>query len=383
MGVTELRIRSVYDNTILQTYTLRVGGPLSGLNVQVTEPKAGVPLYDVCPQGDSTVSVGYYSWNPSDTYFVCGQSYTVAVGLYPAQEYRFDSNTIFTINGRAATIELLEDDYVRLTYQFAPVAHELQYQQKVAETCTTDGSKAHYVCSECGKLFWNAAGTKEITDVSELVIPASHKYSNAIDAECNVCGEIRIIPADVENIFSDVQGNAWYVQYVQFAFDERIMIGKGVYTFGIGENMSRAEFVQALYNYEGKPEVTYQEHFTDVDQDAWYADAVTWAYNNNIASGYPGGAFGVEDEIDRQQLVQLLYKYAQWKQMDMMTNDSAMDEFSDGNKAAGWAKDALNWAITQGVMSGKGKSDGTVAIDPEGFATREQCATMLKNLLVP
>jgi len=111
--------------------------------------------------------------------------------------------------------------------------------------------------------------------------------------------------------------------------------------------------------------------------DAWYVDSILWAKENGITSGKADGIFGVGNNITRQDLAKMLYSYAELKGFDISKNDNAIDIFTDRNKVQGYAKDAMNWAVTQGIMSGKGNG----RLDPAGKATRAECAQMMMKLM--
>ena len=130
-----------------------------------------------------------------------------------------------------------------------------------------------------------------------------------------------------------------------------------------------------IYNLEKRPgggEIS----FTDVTDGQWYTEAVTWAANNGIVSGYGNDTFGPNDAVTREQLAVILYRYAQYKGYNT-TISQDLSVFADGNSASGWAVEALEWAVSQGVMAGKG---GNI-LDPIGTATRAEVAQMFFNYL--
>ena len=140
-------------------------------------------------------------------------------------------------------------------------------------------------------------------------------------------------------------------------------------------NISRAEFVQVLYQYAGKPEVSYSSKFSDVAESAWYAKAVIWASDNGIIAGKGNGLFDPSGAASREQIALMLYKFAIYKQLDveiMGGTQTTIDNFEDASKVSSWAKDALNWALAYGIMSGKGTK-----LDPSGQARRSEFAAML------
>ena len=147
------------------------------------------------------------------------------------------------------------------------------------------------------------------------------------------------------------------------------MSGTGTNTFAPGNNLTRAMLAQILYNNEGKPSASGNA-FTDVQSGAWYTDAITWATQKGIVSGYGNGQFGPDDHITREQLAVMLWRYA-----GQPTSNASLNGFTDIDKASSYALTALQWAVEKGIISGKG--NGT--LDPTGNATRAEVAQMLMN----
>ncbi len=182
----------------------------------------------------------------------------------------------------------------------------------------------------------------------------------------------------VTDVFDDVKSTDWFVKSVQYVYDHGIMAGtNGGKSFSPNGKLTREQFTQVLYAYEGKPEVTNMSGFSDVDPKAWYAKSVYWAKEKGITGGKPNGTFGVNENISRQDLAVMLYTYAKIKNYDLTKNDTALDNFDDKGKVSNYAKDAMKWAVTQGVISGKGNGK----VDPIGTATRAECATMIMKLI--
>ena len=174
------------------------------------------------------------------------------------------------------------------------------------------------------------------------------------------------------NPFSDVAEGAWYYDAVRYASENGLMGGYGNGRFGPNDNLSRAQFAQILFNKEGRPVVNYLLQYGDVATGAWYTEAVRWATSRDIVGGYGNGMFGPNDNITREQLAVMLWRYA--------GSPAATDKelhFTDADKASGYALEALRWAVENGVMIGKG--NGQLA--PQGLATRGQVAQMLMNFL--
>ncbi len=173
--------------------------------------------------------------------------------------------------------------------------------------------------------------------------------------------------------FTDLESTgAWYHEAVDYVLKSGLMDGFGSGLFGPDRPLTRAQFAQILYNKEGRPAVTGGSTFADVATNAWCAPAVAWAVEQGIAGGYGNGLFGPDDNITREQLAVMLWRYA--------GSPGAVGgelHFSDAGQISGYASDALRWAVENGIMHGTG--GGILA--PQGLATRAQTAQMLKNLM--
>ena len=184
--------------------------------------------------------------------------------------------------------------------------------------------------------------------------------------------------ASVTEIFDDVKAGAWYVNSVQYVYDNGIMVGNGN-KFKPDAPVKREEFVRVLYNHSKTPKVTISNPYADVVAGQWYEKSVLWAKEKNIANGKIKDGkviFGVGQQITREELALMIYKYAKLQGYNMAKDDTAINKFSDSKKVSTWAKDAMNWAVSRGVMSGKGAK-----LDPQGNATRAECASMIKNMI--
>ena len=114
--------------------------------------------------------------------------------------------------------------------------------------------------------------------------------------------------------------------------------------------------------------------FQDVTDDQWYSNAVLWAAEHEIVGGYGNGQFGPTDSITREQFAVILYNYAVYTGVDT-TASSDLSSFTDAEFTSAWAKEAVSWAVSVGLLSGKGNG----ILDPTGTATRAEVAQMLMN----
>lgn len=169
--------------------------------------------------------------------------------------------------------------------------------------------------------------------------------------------------------YSDVAETAWYYDAVKYVTEKGLMNGVGNDRFAPNSNLTRAMFAQILYNKAGKP-AAGASTFTDVAAGQWYADAVSWAAAQGVVNGIGNGMFGPNNNITREQLAVMLYRYA-----GSPAVTGSVTGFNDAGQISSYAKDAMAWATTNGVMNGKG--DGR--LDPKGLATRAEVAQMMQN----
>ena len=188
---------------------------------------------------------------------------------------------------------------------------------------------------------------------------------------------------DVSTVFRDVKSTDWWYSAVQYAYANGLMTGKSADTFDPAGKLTRDQFVQVLYSHSGKPNTTAANKFPDVKEDGWYRNAVLWANEKGVVAGNGDGTFGVGKDISREALALMLYKYAGLNNYNLNSDQGVIEQFADGAKVSTWAQEALDWAVTQGIMSGKGTGGdlSTYKLDPQGSATRAECAAMMRMLL--
>ena len=121
---------------------------------------------------------------------------------------------------------------------------------------------------------------------------------------------------DVSDIFIDIASNAWYKDAVQYAYDNGLMTGVSDTEFAPEATTTRAMIVSILARLEN---VTSAEAagFADVSADDWYATAVNWAASAGVVSGTGDGNFSPNAAITREQLAAMLMNYSAWKGEDV------------------------------------------------------------------
>ena len=175
--------------------------------------------------------------------------------------------------------------------------------------------------------------------------------------------------------FTDVDTAKWYHLSVDYVLTHKMMNGVSSRAFAPNANLTRGMLVQILYNLEGKSKGT-AANFSDVQADAWYAEAVGWAATNKVVTGYADGTFRPNAAVTREQAAAILYRYAQSKGIDVSVGENTnILSYVDVQQASEYAIPALQWAVGAGVLNGK--NGGRLA--PTGTATRAEIAAIMQR----
>ena len=176
--------------------------------------------------------------------------------------------------------------------------------------------------------------------------------------------------------FYDVKKDSWYYDSVRNAYHQGWMNGTGDGIFDPNGNMTRAMFVTILYRAEGQPQIDNIPKFDDVAKNKYYAQAVSWAAENEIITGISDTEFAPEKNITREEMAAVMSRYADYKGMNTDSKDH-LTVFADANAISGWAREKVAWAVGTGLISGKGGN----RLDPLGSATRAETASILHRFL--
>ena len=172
--------------------------------------------------------------------------------------------------------------------------------------------------------------------------------------------------------FIDVAEGDWFYDAVVYAYQNELMDGVGGNRFAPNSETTRAQLVTILYRLEGEPAVSGDLPFTDVEAGIWYTDAILWAAQNNIVNGVSDTEFAPGDDLTRQQLVTILYRYAEAKGYDVSAS-ADLSGYPDADQVQDYAQPAMAWAVAENII--QGMEDGT--LKPAGNASRAQIATIL------
>ncbi|MDR0813700.1 MAG: S-layer homology domain-containing protein [Oscillospiraceae bacterium] len=174
------------------------------------------------------------------------------------------------------------------------------------------------------------------------------------------------------NPFADVQAKDWFAGAVEYVSKNGLMAGVSTTEFAPGAPMTRAMLATVLYRIAGQPRVSGASTFSDVAAEQWYTNAVIWANAEGIVAGYGDGIFGTNDNITREQIVAILYRYAKLKGYDVSATTD-ISRYTDAAAVSDYALAAVKWANAIGLLSGRTET----TIVPEGNATRAEVATLL------
>lgn len=194
-------------------------------------------------------------------------------------------------------------------------------------------------------------------------------------ALCLVCS---LLPGTAlaagENPFTDVPASHWAHDDITYVYENDLMNGTDGSLFSPESTTTRAQVVTVLYRLAGQPAADWENPFWDVPASAWFHDAVTWAWENDITGGVSSTHFGAGNAVTREQLATFLYRYAQDQGYDTSAR-ADLSGYSDAGLVSSYATEALSWANATVLITG---TTGTT-LSPKGSATRAQVATILSR----
>jgi len=271
--------------------------------------------------------------------------------FYRTFEIRFDINvelSDITING-------FKDD-LAITMPYTPVNGELTYSMTL------------YYLDESGKLHKIPCTYDKATGTIQF---ATGNLSGFFTSALNIESE------KAYSLFEDVSISSWYFDDVLYVYEKGLMSGTTNNTFEPKAFMTRAMLAHTLYKMAGSPEI---EDETEMPKDVgsrWYKAAVEWALANEIVSGYKNGNFGPEDPVTREQLANVLWRYAKYKGRAVGKGESpGAYHYADVFAVSPDLREGFDWACSTGIITGT--ENGTL-LKPQKYATRAEVAAVLKR----
>lgn len=179
-----------------------------------------------------------------------------------------------------------------------------------------------------------------------------------------------MLVAQAATTFSDVPKDAWYADTVSKAEAYSIISGYGDGKFHPMDTVTRAQFVQILYNHYGKGASDSDSGFRDVDTSAWYARAVAWASKAGVVNGIGNRQFAPDTELTREQLAVILYGAVGRPEVNA---NKYLSKYLDYKDVSLWARDGMAWCVNKGIL--QGTSD--TSLDPSKTTTRAEAVTLI------
>ena len=232
-------------------------------------------------------------------------------------------------------------------------------------TITTEPDKGYAV----SKISIKTDGGKTVTYRTSIATKNSYYFYMPDD---NVTITVTFGVAHKDMPFTDVYSYSWFYDAVQFVYDNDIMNGVSDTSFNPDGTVTRGMIVTMLWRLAGEP-YSFGGGFSDVPAGHYCYSAAAWASRNGIVNGMTSTTFAPDTNITREQLVTILYRYAQY--LGYSTTGSSLYGFTDASSVSSYAANAMSWAVKHGIISGV----TTSTLVPAGTATRAQAAQMFMS----
>lgn len=178
--------------------------------------------------------------------------------------------------------------------------------------------------------------------------------------------------------FVDVASWDWYEASVKFVYNKGLFSGMSEDTFGPGVTMDRAMLVTVLYRLAGSPQDQMDSAtaaFDDVPVGSWYEPFVRWGASQGVTAGMGDGLFAPEQSVTRQQVLVMLRGFASSQLGMELTGQTDLTQYADYNQVADWAKEAVSWAVANGLITPSAEN----TLRPADTASRAEVAGILMN----
>lgn len=216
------------------------------------------------------------------------------------------------------------------------------------------------------------------SDSHEIAIPIFKVSDFGAITAAQMKAAPQIVIEKVKMPFTDVKEADWFHSAADFVFQEGLFAGTDATTFSPQASMTRAMLSTVIWRIAGEPAPTAAASFSDVKADAYYADAAAWAAEKNILAGFGKvGVFEPNSVATREQLVSMLYQFANAAGYRIRNAAENLDQFSDGGNTSEWAVEAMKWAVGNDIIGGKGNG----VLDPAGKLTRAEVAALIMRFV--
>lgn len=371
-----------YTATTEKVLKLSERWPVDQNNNYWADSLSGISVYKGCLIFITPKS--FVAYNPE-------LNYAKVLSTYTGEEYLFDG-VVEAESGRYYVTlgNSREHDGVTWFYQIKdsdlPLSVIWEEYDRDAATCINPGL-----------IYYRAEGDPGLTKTETTHAHGHRPGTDKVDVRdetgafvahyqlCHVCGgkcNLTVVKGEgFDGRFTDVKSGDWFAAAVSFAVERGFFGGVSTDKFAPNTDMSRAMLVTVLWRMEGQPAPAGGNPFTDVSEGTWYTVPVIWAYENGIVGGVGNGKYAPDNTVTREQMATILYRYSANKGY-ALEKSAGIANFPDTVEVSSYAVDAYSWARTQGIVDGMGKGDGKIYLNPKGYATRAQVATMLTRFIV-
>ncbi len=313
-------------------------------------------------------------WYAEKPFVGCNHSYTFRVKQEP---------TCTEQGIRLYTCSLCGDTYEE---KIGPKGHS--YRKAVTPPTCTEGGYTLFTCFSCGHSYRGVQTPPKghSWDPGKITVEPTETEPGVKIYSCGGCDLTMTVTVPAlgkhedhcpSAVFEDIPPYGdWAHGGIDFAIEHGLFQGVSDTRFDPNGTMTRGMLVTVLWRNAGSPEADICD-FTDVEPGQWYTEAVAWAAENNIVNGVGDGRFDPMSQITREQLATILYRYAG---VEDPATEELLTQFPDGTTVSPYARAALTWAVSQGLMNGV-QSEGISYLKPQGSATRAQTAAILHRWL--
>lgn len=360
--------RELDKNDIFDFYKLSSIGKPSNQEIEIFQLFADEPLetgtvgWVGVGNMSNNVFVPYYPMLLTDIY----EGYQVSTPVVTQSDVKPDSFCTWTTRNDGKYVVYPENWRDSYYFTFEGLGGYILYAEQITGSPISEENK-QYVLNELDALQQQFIAEFEAMDPQDTTAVGMDMAERAHQKGLELIDYLLAAAPS----FMDVKTSDWFYSAVEYMVDNSLMGGTSTTTFSPYTTLTRGMVAQILYAMEGRP-AAEGSYFTDVADNAWYADAVNWAASEGIVAGVSESTFAPDTAVTREQLALILFNY-----VNRPETPSAELTFSDADSASAWSVDALKWAVGSGLISGKDNN----MLDPQGTATRAEVAQIIANFI--
>ena len=405
MTVKTYKSSVVADASLYFKYDNRVVNGDTPLNVTYDGGNVMDSIDVLVQTDDATLSEGtdytvtIYDANGTEVdEIVNAGTYTIQVSsdVYNLQYWSGDCSLTVVVNPISLDMAYLGSDDMKqfgdndpfIPYSGDVIDYYFYYMDGDTQVRVPDGVLVldHFNYDESVSGIWSSKDTTNVAEMRESGrYSASIKLADGVQNYTLANSETQTVVVMPAKVFADVDASAWYALPIYDAKTQGYINGyAGQNMFGPEQNITRGDVACVLFNMAGagKQEVSedyknemisYAAHFSDVDENQYYAMAIGWAAKLDIVNGYPDGTFKADQNVTREEFAAMLANYARAVgDYEAVDADEILSQFPDGN-AVTWGSAEVAWAAANDIMGNGG------VLNPTGSITRAEVAAMAVN----